>query len=205
MEDEHQLLTKEAMTLSERIEHIKGIVTMQQTYGRVSGVMETLPPKQLVEDALAINAGSLSQKDITVEQHYDSVPDITVDKHKVLQILLNLINNAIHACCGQHAYTEPESSKRIISIHIFKSDKNRISIQVSDNGVGIPQENLIKIFQHGFTTRKTGHGFGLHSGALAAKKLNGSLNAQSEGIGCGSTFILELPCDTNNNYKDEGD
>lgn len=201
MENEHQLLTKEALALFDRIEHIKGIVTMQQTYGRVSGIMETLPPTQLMEDALAINAGSLSPKKITVERYYDTVPDITVDKHKVLQILLNLINNAMHACCEQHTDTESESSKRIISLHIFRSGKNRISFQVSDNGVGISKENLVKIFQHGFTTRKTGHGFGLHSGALAAKELDGSLSVQSQGIGRGSTFILELPCDIKTGSK----
>ncbi|WP_020586002.1 ATP-binding protein [Desulfobacter curvatus] len=124
-----------------------------------------------------------------------------MDKHKVLQILLNLINNAIHACCEQHTDTEPESPKRTIFLHIFSSGKNRISFQVSDNGVGISKENLIKIFQHGFTTRKTGHGFGLHSGALAAKELDGRLNAQSEGIGCGATFVLELPCNTKTGSK----
>jgi signal transduction histidine kinase len=64
---------------------------------------------------------------------------------------------------------------------------------VSDNGVGIASENLTRIFNHGFTTRKDGHGFGLHSGALAAREMGGALWAQSDGPGKGATFTLELP------------
>jgi signal transduction histidine kinase len=58
---------------------------------------------------------------------------------------------------------------------------------------GFHQENLIRIFSHGFTTRKDGHGFGLHSGALAAREMGGRLSVQSEGPGRGATFTLELP------------
>jgi signal transduction histidine kinase len=64
---------------------------------------------------------------------------------------------------------------------------------VADNGIGIPAENLTRIFNHGFTTRKNGHGFGLHSGALAAKEMGGALAVHSDGPGCGATFTLELP------------
>jgi len=59
--------------------------------------------------------------------------------------------------------------------------------------VGIPPENLTRIFAHGFTTRPGGHGFGLHSGALAAKDLGGSLSAHSDGPGRGAIFTLDLP------------
>ena len=69
----------------------------------------------------------------------------------------------------------------------------RIKIAVIDNGIGIPPENLTRIFNHGFTTRKDGHGFGLHSGALAAREMGGSLTAHSDGPGQGATFTLELP------------
>jgi two-component system NtrC family sensor kinase len=69
----------------------------------------------------------------------------------------------------------------------------RFRFQVTDNGVGIAADNLTRIFQHGFTTRKEGHGFGLHSAALTARELGGSLAAASEGPGRGATFTLELP------------
>ena len=70
-----------------------------------------------------------------------------------------------------------------------------VRIAVTDNGVGIPAENLNRIFNHGFTTKKTGHGFGLHSAANAAKDMGGSLTVQSDGPGQGATFRLELPID----------
>jgi signal transduction histidine kinase len=73
------------------------------------------------------------------------------------------------------------------------SEASRVKVSVMDNGVGIAPENLTRIFNHGFTTRKGGHGFGLHSGALAASELGGSLTAHSEGPGRGATFTLELP------------
>jgi signal transduction histidine kinase len=68
-----------------------------------------------------------------------------------------------------------------------------VRISVIDNGVGIPAQNMDRLFTHGFTTRQSGHGFGLHSGALAAQELGGTLHAESEGAGRGAAFILELP------------
>jgi signal transduction histidine kinase len=184
--EEQQLILRETEALQQRIAHIKEIVTMQQSYGRVSGVLETIAPEQLMEDTLKLSAGALVRHEISVERQYDDVPPITVDKHKVLQILLNLINNAKYACAGLE-------KGKIITLRIFCSGPDRLSMQVSDNGRGIPSENLTRIFQHGFTTRKSGHGFGLHSGAIAAKGLGGSLIAYSDGPGLGATFTLDLP------------
>lgn len=160
---------------------------MQQSYGRVSGVNETIPPSQLMEDALKLNAGSLARHKVVVARRYQPVPAITVDKHKVLQILLNLINNAKYAC------TEGGGGKNI-TLEISAAGSGRVRMVVADDGAGIPPENLSRIFQHGFTTRRDGHGFGLHSGALAAHELGGSLTVHSGGPGAGATFTLELPC-----------
>jgi signal transduction histidine kinase len=120
------------------------------------------------------------------------VPPVNIDKHKILQILVNLIRNAKHAC------QESERPDRRLTVRLA-GVAGRIKITVADNGVGIPPENLTRIFNHGFTTRKDGHGFGLHSGALAAKEMGGSLAVQSDGAGLGATFTLDLPCDTNQN------
>ena len=114
------------------------------------------------------------------------LPNVSTDKHKVMEILINLVRNAKYACDDSG---RPE--KRITLR--TRSDGQRFTIAVIDNGVGIPAENLTRIFNHGFTTRKDGHGFGLHSGALAAKELGGSLRVQSAGPGQGATFTLELP------------
>lgn len=160
---------------------------MQQNYGKVAGVSETIAPVELMEDALSLYIGALARHEVIVEKEFEQVAAITVDKHKVLQILLNFINNAKHAC--RHS----EKQEKVIILRIYLSSNERLCFEVEDNGIGIEAGNLTKIFQHGFTTKKTGHGFGLHSGAIAAKELGGKLAVRSDGPEKGAVFTLELP------------
>jgi PAS domain S-box-containing protein len=178
---------KELQELSKNIEHIKDIVAVQQSYARVSGVVETIQVSGLVEDALRMNAGGLARHEVRlVREYHPHLPCISVEKHKVLQILVNLIRNAKYAC------DESAHADKVMTVRVSNGE-NRVRIAIIDNGVGISPENLTRIFSHGFTTRKEGHGFGLHSGALAAKEIDGSLSVYSEGTGRGATFTLELP------------
>jgi C4-dicarboxylate-specific signal transduction histidine kinase len=117
---------------------------------------------------------------------FDTVPPVWMEKHKILQILVNLVYNAKDALC------EREPAGRRIDIGIGRNNGS-IIVRISDNGIGIAQENLTRIFAHGFTTKKGGHGFGLHGSVLAAQEMGGRLSAHSEGPGTGATFILELP------------
>ncbi len=183
---EQQATITELKSLHKNIEHIKEIVAMQQSYAKISGVTETVNVRELVEDALRLNAGSLQRHQIQLLREYQEVPPMTVEKHKVLQILVNLIRNAEHAC------SDAGRPDKQIRLRIAPTDQG-VSMAVVDNGIGIPPENLTRIFSHGFTTRKGGHGFGLHGGALTARELGGSLTAHSEGPGTGATFVLELP------------
>ncbi len=192
LEKEHQEIANEAEALHHKIDHIKEIVSMQQAYGRVFGVIETVTPRSLMEDALILNAGALARHGIDVIREYDEVPSLTVDKHTIIQILLNFINNAKYACSGN------DGPKRV-TLRVFSPAPDRIAFQVEDTGVGILPENMDRIFQHGFTTRKKGHGFGLHSGALAAHALGGTLFVDSDGPGCGATFTLEVPLHSGEN------
>lgn len=194
LEEERQVMLKETESLHDRIEHIKEIVVMQQGYGRISTLHETIVPEQFMEDALKFSADALTLNEVTVQREYQAVPPISVDKHKVLQILVNLINNAQNACTDDGGNKE-----KIITLRIFSPNSNGVNIQVADNGIGIARENLTRIFQYGFTTRKSGHGFGLHSSALTARELGGSLTVHSDGLGCGAIFTLELPCQAGNN------
>jgi C4-dicarboxylate-specific signal transduction histidine kinase len=184
---EHETVRLEVESLARNIEHIKEIVAMQQNYARVSGLLETLAPAELVEDALRINAAALARHSVRIVREFDSVPPVQVDRHKVLQILVNLLSNA------KYALGETPPGSRELRLGIHPVDGRHVRITVWDNGAGIAPENLTRVFQHGFTTRKNGHGFGLHSGANAARELGGSLTAQSEGLGQGATFVLELP------------
>jgi len=168
---EQSLVLKEAASLTQHIEHIKNIVAMQQSYARVGGVNEMVNVTDLVEDALRLNAESLGRHQVTLVRDFDaSVPKISVDKHKVLQILVNLIRNGKRAC------GEAGQQEKILTVGI-RNRRDHLQILISDNGIGIPPENMTRIFNHGFTTMRDGHGFGLHSGALAAKEMGGRLSA----------------------------
>jgi C4-dicarboxylate-specific signal transduction histidine kinase len=159
---------------------------MQQSYARTSGVIETISVPDMIEDTLRIHAGGLARHDIETFRDYQVRPVVTTDKHKVMQILINLVRNAKYAC--------DESGRIDKKITVRTTSNERfVQIAIADNGVGIPSENLTRIFNHGFTTRASGHGFGLHSGALAAKELGGSLSVVSPGVNFGATFVLELP------------
>lgn len=177
---------KELESLRGNIDHIKKIVSMQQSYATVSGITETVSVIDLVEDSLRMNEGSCSRHGIKTVREYGEVPPIKVDKHRVLQVLVNLLRNAKHAC------DDSGRSDKRMTVRVASAD-GRVRISVIDNGVGIEPENMKKIFNHGFTTRKSGHGFGLHSGALAAKEMDGSLTAHSDGPQQGAIFTLELP------------
>jgi PAS domain S-box-containing protein len=185
---EQEEILNELSSLTGNIDHIKEIVTMQQSYARVAGVLENLALSELIEDALRLNAGAMERHQVRVIKEFTELPPMMVDKHKVLQILVNLIRNA------KYALDEGMPAEKKLILRTCAAPENRVRIAVIDNGIGIPAENLTRIFEHGFTTRKKGHGFGLHSGALTAREMGGSLIARSEGRGHGATFILELPC-----------
>ena len=172
--------------LRDNLEHIKDTVTMQQSYAKLCGVTETVEAVDLVEDSLRLNAGAFARHGVALHREFAEVPPINVDKHKVLQILVNLVRNAKYAC------DDSGRQDKLITLRI-EATPTGIRISVIDNGIGVAPENLGKLFQHGFTTRESGHGFGLHSGALAAQELGGSLRAESAGRGQGAAFILEIP------------
>jgi PAS domain S-box-containing protein len=175
-------------SVSEHIEHIKEIVSMQQSYAKVSGVYENLSAAVLVEDALRMNAAAFDRHHIDLVREFgDNLPAVCVDRHKVLQILINLLRNAKYALAARG-----EDDKRIV-IRLGLASPERVKITVGDNGIGIDPAHLTSIFNHGFTTKKDGHGFGLHSGANAAKEMGGTLTAHSDGLGKGAEFTLELP------------
>jgi PAS domain S-box-containing protein len=183
---ERDVAVAELAVLRGNVEHIKEIVAMQQSYARLGGVTDIIDIRTLVEDSLRMNEGAITRHGITLVRDFQNVPLITVDKHKVLQILVNLIRNAKYAC------DESGNAEKRVTVRVRAADATLL-ITVTDSGVGIPPENLERIFRHGFTTRKDGHGFGLHSCALAAKDLGGSLQAESAGPGHGATFTLTLP------------
>ncbi len=184
---ERTTIEAETQDLQRNVEHIKEIVAMQQSYARTLGVVEFQAVAELVEDALRMQAATLAKQGVKVVRQYEDLPPVALDRHKVLQILINLIRNA------QQALLDATVAEPALTLQIRRVGEDRLKVVVTDTGVGIEPGNLTRIFSHGFTTRAGGHGYGLHSGWLAAREMNGSLSVQSEGLGRGATFTLELP------------
>jgi PAS domain S-box-containing protein len=186
--DEQDQAILEMGCVGQHIEHIKEIVAMQQTYAKVSGASENLSAAEMVDEAVQMNVAGFERHLIRVVRETEAgLPLICADRHKVLQILINLLRNAKDAMDKQGA----DDKKLVIRVMLISPEQ--VAIAISDSGIGIAPQNILKIFNHGFTTKEDGHGFGLHSGANAAKEMGGRLTAQSKGIGQGATFTLELP------------
>ena len=186
---EQAQVLKELQTLGESIAHIKSIVSMQQTYARASGVAEEFELHSLLEDALRMSSESFGRLGIEVVREFGPERSLVADRQKLMQILVNLIRNAKHALQDGAA-----PDKRLI-LRVTEQE-GRLRVTVLDNGHGVTPENLSKLFTMGFTTKKDGHGFGLHSSALAAKELGGSLTVRSDGPDRGAEFVVELPLTT---------
>ena len=173
-------------------EHIRAIITTQQSYARQRAPSERLRLSEVIEDVLTMNETSFDRHHVRIIKRFHDDPIIVSDRHRIMQILVNLISNARQAFLeGDTLHPHP-----VIEISTRLTGDNKLSLIVADNGTGISPENAARIFQHGFTTRKTGHGFGLHSSAQAARDLGGELAFTSEGLGKGATFTLALPVAT---------
>lgn len=183
LENEQAAIRAELRGLTEYIEHIEQIISTQQSYARVGSVCQSTTLSSVIEDAIKISG--IKEKGIQLETNIDENGPVVIDKHKILQILINLLSNAKHACVAR------KDQDGVVKV-VARTNGEKTTMEVIDNGIGISKENLKKIFTHGFTTRKEGHGFGLHNSALTAQELGGSLSVESAGPNQGATFRLEL-------------
>ncbi|MHC8337807.1 DAHL domain-containing protein [Pseudomonas sp. HLT2-19-2] len=184
---EQQGMADELAQLTKSVDHIKDIVATQQSYAGANSLMEPLHISELLEDALRMNSGALTRHHVMVVKEYGDVPQVMGDKHRLLLILINLISNA------KYAMSDLSNRSRQMTLGVKIVDDTTLQVSVKDDGEGIAEENMTRIFAHGFTTRKEGHGFGLHSCALAAIEMNGHLTAHSDGPGKGALFTLQIP------------
>jgi amino acid transporter/signal transduction histidine kinase len=182
---EQRDVLSELESLAKNVEHIKQIVNTQQSYATAAVLTDTLDLRELAEDALRVSASALQKHQIDIDRNYGNAGMVLGDKHKVLQILINLIGNAQQAMV--------DAPTRRLSIGLANSATGAVQLTIQDTGCGIPAENLTRIFNHGFTTKPDGHGFGLHASVLAAGEMKGCLTASSDGPGKGALFTLTMP------------
>lgn len=181
-------IAHELKNIEQHADHIKSIVLMQNTLSGIEGVKEKIFLSEICDLAIQMSYSMSDAVKINIKKNYDYQNPVYIDKSRLLQILINLIQNSKDSVKSNH------SNEKIITLTTKKSDeKNFIEISVKDNGIGIPKVNLEKIFSMGFTTKPQGHGFGLHSSAITANQLGGSLIVSSEGQGKGAEFILKIP------------
>lgn len=150
-------------------------------------MIEQLSLTDLVDDALRIDSQAVTRHHIEIVREFEEIPLVQIEKQKVLQILVNLISNATYAVIAANP------PLRMFKVRVLRIGVERVRVEVIDNGVGIELKNMTRIFSHGFTTRKDGHGFGLHRAANLARELGGTLTVHSDGAGQGAIFTLELP------------
>ncbi|MET0404746.1 MAG: ATP-binding protein [Cystobacter sp.] len=184
---EQEALMTEMRELLRNVEHIRSMVSLQQENARVVGRVESVLVSALIEDALRLHLDAFERLGIRVHREYGELTSVPLDRHRLLQILVNLLGNA------RHALEESRHETRRLTLRARREGEEWLRIEVEDNGVGISPENMARMFSHGFTTKKDGHGFGLHSSARAAEAMHGRLRCHSAGEGHGACFTLELP------------
>ena len=185
MQDTCDEIGQNVKRVLEKIHTINDVIAAQQSYAGVGGLSEKSRLADIIEDALTMQSGTIERHNIRLIRDYSEVPEIFVQKIKLVHIIVNLIKNA------KDAMVELAPDKKSLTLSI-KQDNGAIFIRVTDSGCGIPPENLKKIFSHGFTTKKGGHGFGLHSCANYMKEMGGEIWAESKGVGKGASFILQF-------------
>jgi two-component system NtrC family sensor kinase len=180
----------------ELIEHIDTILESVERCGLITSQLlgfarkfdikiQKVDLRQIISDVLSFHKKETEYRNISV--HVDvpeDIPEIETDRGKLQQILVNLVNNAFQAMDnGCH-----------LDINASNQIPEEVTISISDNGCGMPEENLAKVFQPFFTTKKEGKGTGLGLTITygLVKKLRGTISVKSKKQE-GTTFILSLP------------
>ena len=185
--EEQQVAIAELARLRENAQNAQQCVAVQQDLAKPSGITEEISVIELMEEALTLNQELLENSQIDVSREFQEIPQLIVDKHQVLEVMVDVIRNACQAMASV------STKQLIVRAKLIPGPPDSVCLEVQDSGVGIAADDLIKIFGQGYNTKNGGRGMSLHSGALMAKNLGGALRAHSEGIGHGATFSLELP------------
>jgi signal transduction histidine kinase len=173
--------------LTQHLDHMRAVVLAHQDFARHKGMVELCGVSELLKHALVMTGVPWTHEGIEIETVTRGRKAVYLDRHRTLQILVNLLRNARDSLVSG-AFTTPR-----ITVEADATSSCELRIRVADNGCGLAEEDLIRVFAHGFTTKHDGHGFGLHASALAAQEMGGTLTCSSPGPGRGAVFTLEVP------------
>ncbi len=183
---DQKILQQDIEQLHKNLNHIRSIIAAQQKYAKNRALVESVNLSDLIEDALEMAITSYGRIPIEIRRSFGTKIILETDRHKVMQIVINLFHNA------RHALLESHGDNPCLDVAVEEGE-HAIRVDISDNGIGIDQASLPRIFEYGFTTKADGNGYGLHTASLAAQELGGSFKARSAGLGQGATFSLTIP------------
>jgi C4-dicarboxylate-specific signal transduction histidine kinase len=194
LQEENDKIQKNMNRIEDKIRTMKGIVETQQEFAKADFHSEREDIPRIIDDVLTIQKDLIESSGVHIAKAYQKPLRCKVHKYKLVQVLINLVKNAIESMNSNDFWNRAKE----LTIETGTIDEANDFVRVSDNGCGIPPENLVTIFNHGFTTKEKGHGFGLHASANAMTEMGGSISVQSDGEGKGASFIVTLP------VKEEG-
>jgi PAS domain S-box-containing protein len=187
LKEEQRVALLELERLREKAGHAQQCVAAQQDLAKPNGMTEQVCVAEVIAEALAVNQKMLEETKVAVIQEFQEVPQLIVDKHQLLSILVDVIRNACQAMESvAHRHL-------VVRIKLIIGPPDSLCLEIQDTGSGIPPDDITKIFGQGYSTKYGGRGLSLHHGALMAKNMGGALRAHSEGMGHGATFSLDLP------------
>ncbi len=185
--DQREEVMSEMLRLRENVDRIERVVAAQRKYAGAAGVLETAALQSLVETAVEMSDLSGIADEIEIVRSFDELPEMMAETHKIVQIMVHLLNNAAWTLRMSRA------EQKRLTLELKQSTDDIVRMGIIDNGIGIPKENLTTIFQHGFTTIEGRDGIGLHNAANTAVEIGGKLSCHSDGEDRGASFYLEIP------------
>lgn len=177
--------------LMDKIRLIEGIINAQQSYTGVRSNMESIDLCAAADDVIRMYRAMIDKAGIRVIRSYESSTPALAQRTKLYHVLTNIIKNAIESM-------ENVGGEKVLTIIVKEEETGKICIHICDTGEGISDNNIESIFAYGYTTKKGGHGFGLHSCANYMTEMKGRLRAKNSETGKGAVFTLELMTHTDN-------
>jgi PAS domain S-box-containing protein len=184
---EQQEMIAEIDGVRHHLGQVMQTIQLREEYARVTSVVEKCSLDQVIDEALSFVIERCRELGVQVKTEVDEMLDLIQDRNQIVQILANLLRNAVDALA------DADRPEKQIAVVGHRCGEQRFRIEVSDNGGGIPEADQPGIFRYGFTTKRGGHGFSLHNASTVAHAMGGALTFSSAGSGRGSVFCLELP------------
>jgi len=185
LSSERQQLLEENREMAKKLQLMRDIIDLQQRNAKDDRGCAYCEIADLVEEAVKVNGNLIEAYKVACDVDLNGCGAVYVRQVEFTHILINLIKNAVEAMRGAD---QPK-----LAVHGRPSDEGFLRLTIRDNGEGISTENLARLFEGGFTTKRGGHGFGLPFCAKSIREMGGDLRVTSDGPGKGSSFILTVP------------